>query len=112
MDDVQDYRLAGQVIALELVVRTIIGGFLAMHVTDENGFTEAAAQAERLRRMCMVQVKAHLDQMPEVAMPQIVALRESITETVERCFQQAIADMNRTALGLLALADPASDATN
>jgi N-methylhydantoinase B/oxoprolinase/acetone carboxylase alpha subunit len=101
--------LRGEVIGLELVLKTLMGMYLASQAKDEAGFSRVADLSAETGRWLTASVPAMLVGMAPETTEKIGTV---ISATVARCFDQSAEWMNEMARVVLEVSPPASDAKN
>lgn len=101
--------LRAEVIGLELVLKTLMGLYMASQATGEGGFSRVADLGAETGRWLAGAVPGMMAGMtPDTA----EKMRTVVSATVARCFDQSAEWMNEMARVVLALSAPASDAKN
>ena len=114
MPDEMFYKLGAQVMALELVIKTMIAMQLASTVKSETGFVEAAETAVALGERLQSHVRKLAAQVVREGHDGDVGqiMLTSMEETVGRCFAAPAANLREIADLILEGLKPASDAKN
>jgi len=101
--------LRGEVIGLELVLKTLLGMHLASQAKDEAGLSRVADLSAETGRWLTASVPAMLVGMTPETTEKIGPV---ISGTVTRCFDQSAEWMYETARMVLEVSTPASEAKN
>lgn len=114
MKDDDFYKLAAQVQALEMVIKSMIAVQLSSLVKDEAGFSKVAELASEMAQRLQEHIATIVGQMPASAHQTGFAelTREQMAATVGRCFEQPREMLDQIAKMVLELSKPASDAKN
>lgn len=104
------YKLGAQIAGLEMVVKTMIAMHFASRVKDETGFAKAADQVRTLAQHLQDHIGSSMSAAPDGPVREL--MESEVRASVRRCFEDAESQLTTIAQLILAVSDPASEATN